>query len=102
MAILRHAKGRPPYLRTQAFACTPHSGAKSVAVDASKPLLRIARKANPNKGAGVPNGSTSTTSKRLSGEDIATQNAVNVSVENLNFAFQTVEKPHCALPTTYA
>ena len=60
--------GFPPYFRTQAFACTPHSGARSVAVEASKPWLRNALTAEPKYGAGVPNGSMSTMSNRFLGE----------------------------------
>ena len=60
--------GLPPYFRMQALACTPQSGARSVAVDANKPLLRIARRAESKYGAGVPNGSISMMSNLFLGE----------------------------------
>ena len=60
--------GLPPYFRMQALACTPQRGARSVAVEANKPLLRIARSAESKYGAGVPNGSTSIMSNLFFGE----------------------------------
>src|SRR5665647_2428836 len=61
-------RGLPPYFRTQAFACTPHKGAKSVAVAASNPLFFRALNAESKYGTGVPNGSISIMSKRFFGD----------------------------------
>ena len=59
--------GFPPYFLTQAFLCTPHSGARSVAVAAKRPLLRRALMVESKYGTGEPNGSTSIMSNLFRG-----------------------------------
>ncbi len=60
--------GLPPYFRRQALAWTPHSGAKSVAVDAKNPLFFNALKPEPKKRHGCSKRVQIHNSKRFFGE----------------------------------